>query len=110
VGGLSDASVTIGLHQCVALTLNLFHDVYGYGVLGVLVETVLIDPSAHAEGGHQQGSDDGTAGGAHGVLAGAAGEHYANGARDGVGGQAGNGAAELGINRKAHDLVGWLLG
>lgn len=67
---------------------------------------MLVDPSAHAERGHQDGSDDGTARGAHGVLAVAAGEHHANGAREWVGSQAGDGAAELGIDGEAHWLVG----
>ena len=70
---------------------------------------MLVDPPAHAERGHQQSTDDGTARGAHGVLALAAGEHYANGARDGVGSQAGDGAAELRVDGEAHWLVDGLI-
>jgi len=71
---------------------------------------MLVDPSAHAERGHQQSTDDGTARGAHGVLAVAAGEHYANAASEWVGSQAGDGAAVLGVDGELHDRVGWLLG
>jgi len=62
----------------------------------------MIDPSAHTHRAEQQSSDDGTARGAHGVLAVAAGEHYANAARDGVGSQATDGAAVQGVDFELH--------
>ena len=71
---------------------------------------MLVDPSAHADGGHQQSSDDGTARGAHGVLAVAAGEHYANGASEWITREASDGAAVLGVDGELHDRVGWLMG
>lgn len=71
---------------------------------------MLVDPSAHAERGHQQSTDDLTARCLHGVLAVAAGEHYANAASEWVGSQAGDGAAVLRVDGELHGLVGWLLG
>ena len=66
----------------------------------------MIDPCAHTHRGHQQSTDDGTARGAHGVLALAAGEHYANAASEWVGSQASDGAAELRVDGELHWLVG----
>jgi hypothetical protein len=103
---LSDASVSIGLHQCVALTLNLFHDVYVYGVLGVLVEAMTIDPSTHTHRGHQQSSDDDTAGCLHSVLAGSAGECNQHSASEWITREASDGAAELRVDGELHWLVG----
>ena len=106
MGGLSDASVTIGLHQCVALTLNLFHDVYVYGVLGVLVEAMTIDPCAHTHRGHQQSTDDLTTRCLHSVLARSAGECNQHGAREWITREASDGAAELRVDGELHWLVG----
>ena len=78
---------------------------YVYGVLGVLVEAVMIDPCAHTHRGHQQSTDDGTARGAHGVLAGAAGERDQHGASEWITREASDGAAELRVDGELHGLV-----
>ena len=79
---------------------------YVYGVLGVLVEAVTIDPSSHTHRGHQQSTDDGTTGGAHGILAGAAGECNQHGASEWITREASDGAAELRVDGELHWLVG----
>jgi len=70
---------------------------------------MLVDPCAHAERGHQQSTDDGTAGGAHRVLAGAAGERDQHGASEWITREASDGAAELRVDGELH-WSGWLMG
>jgi len=62
-----------------------------------------VDPDAHAKGGHQQSGEDGTTGDATESVHGRpAGEGHPNAARDGVGSQAGDGAAVLGVDGELH--------
>ena len=80
---------------------------YVYGVLGVLVEAMTIDPLAHTKGRHQQSSDDDTAGHfAEAVYLSTADKLYTNAASDGVGGDTINGAAVLRVDGELHWLVG----